>query len=297
MDMKSAMSMKLDYDRIGLLVRLALEEDMGGGVDVTTASVVPEGTYALGRIVAREECVVAGLPVAREVFRQVDDGLEFAALVEDGDHLDGGAVLAEVKGKASGILTAERTALNFLQRLCGIATAASRYAKAVECYATKVLDTRKTTPGWRNLEKYAVATGGACNHRAGLYDRVLIKDNHRELAGLEGPGGIARSVRRAKEMFPELEVEVEADTLEELAEALDAGADYVLLDNMDDATVRRAVEINAGRARLEASGGITIGRLPALAAAGVDFISSGALTHSVRAVDISLEITPCTWSS
>ncbi len=283
----------LDWERVVVLVHLALAEDLGGAGDVTSLSVVPEGLVAEARIITKEDCVVAGLPVAEAVFKAVDTALEFTALVAEGDCVSAYSELAHVKGKAASLLTAERTALNFLQRLCGVATVSARYAKAVEGTCTKILDTRKTTPGWRDLEKYAVRTGGGNNHRIGLYDRVLVKDNHRELAGLEGSGGISRSVERARQRFPELEVEVEADTLDEVREAVEAGADYVLLDNMADATVAEAVRINAGRSKLEASGGITEERLSSLAAVGVDFISCGALTHSVMAVDLSMEIIPC----
>jgi len=180
--------------------------------------------------------------------------------------------------------------LNFLQRLCGVATVAHRYMKCLEGTKTKVLDTRKTTPGYRNLEKYAVAVGGATNHRIGLFDRIMIKDNHRELAGMEGSGGIARSVARARAMFPQLEVQVEADSLDEVREAVAAKADYILLDNMDDATMAEAVKINQNTAKLEASGGITLERLPNIGKLGVDFVSVGALTHSVKASDISMDI-------
>jgi nicotinate-nucleotide pyrophosphorylase (carboxylating) len=187
-------------------------------------------------------------------------------------------------------LTGERTALNFLQRLCGVATMARRYADAAAGTGTVVLDTRKTTPGLRMLEKYAVATGGAGNHRIGLFDRVMIKDNHRALAGLEGPGGIRRSVEACRQRHPDLEVEVEADSLAEVAEAAEAGADYILLDNMSNDEMSRAIDLAAGRAKLEASGGITLARISAIAALGVDFISVGALTHSAPAVDIGMDM-------
>jgi nicotinate-nucleotide pyrophosphorylase (carboxylating) len=194
-------------------------------------------------------------------------------------------------GPARALLTGERTALNFIQRLCGVATASYHYQQLAgdKC---QVLDTRKTTPGWRNLEKYAVSVGGAHNHRIGLFDRVMLKDNHRELAGLEGAGGILRSVERARAMYPDLEVEVEIDSLEELTEALESKAEYILLDNMSTADMAEAVRITAGRAKLEASGNVTIARIEEIAASGVDFVSSGALTHSVKSSDISLDIIP-----
>ena len=200
-----------------------------------------------------------------------------------------GTVMAEISGPARPILVGERTALNFLQRLCGVATMSNRY-QSLAGDKMHVLDTRKTTPGWRNLEKYAVAMGGAHNHRIGLFDRVMLKDNHRELAGLEGAGGILRSVERARAMYPDLEVEVEIDSLEELAEALESKAEYILLDNMSTSDMAKAVQITAGKAKLEASGNVTISRIEEIAATGVDFVSSGALTHSVKSCDISLDI-------
>ena len=234
--------------------------------------------------------VLCGLPVAERVFRTVDPALDFAARKNEGDLCRKGDVLAEISGRARGVLTAERTALNFIQRLSGVATAAHRYAAAVAGTKTAVLDTRKTTPGYRNLEKYAVAVGGATNHRVGLYDRVMIKDNHREMAAMEGDGAIPRAVERARRAYPKLEIEVETDTLDEVRAAAECGVEHIMLDNMDDETMKQAAAIVAGRAKLEASGGITLERLPRIAAIGVDFISVGALTHSVRSADISLDI-------
>ena len=283
---------ELDMKRVATLIDLALEEDLDGRGDATSKAVVPAGARAQGVLHAKCECVAAGLPVAEAVFRRLDPECVFTAKVREGDRCTYGTVLAEIVGDAAALLTAERTALNFLQRLCGIATMADRYAASVAGSRMKVLDTRKTTPGWRNLEKYAVAVGGADNHRIGLYDRIMIKDNHREMAGMEGAGGILRSVARARKMYPELEIEVEVDTLEELTEALESGCEYILLDNMSTAMMAEAVRLTGGRAKLEASGNITIERLPEIAAVGVDFASSGALTHSVKASDISLEITP-----
>ena len=279
----------LDWVRVEHLIDLALAEDVGSG-DATSLAVIGEKVDASAELICKESCVCAGLEVAAAVFNKVDQHLIWSERVSDGDLLKAGAKLAIVKGKARSILTAERTALNFLQRLCGVATAARRYADAVAGTRTVVLDTRKTTPGWRSLEKYAVAVGGASNHRIGLFDRILIKDNHRALAGLEGPGGITRSVQRARQKYPKLEVEVEVESLDELKEAIEAKADYVLLDNMTDELMAEAVKITDERLKLEASGGITLERLPRVAATGVDFVSVGALTHSVKAVDISLEI-------
>ena len=281
----------IDWGRTDLLIELALSEDLDTTGDVTTNSVAPENATAEAVLLCKEPgMVLAGLPVAERVFKLVEPRLEFKAIREDGDHCEYGDVLAEIHGPARGLLIAERTALNFLQRLSGVATTSAKYAAALEGTKTLVLDTRKTTPGYRNLEKYAVAVGGATNHRIGLYDRVMIKDNHREMAAMEGPGGIVRSVERARQAHPELEVEVEADTLDEVREALEAGADHIMLDNMSDEMMAEAVKLVNGRAKLEASGGITLERLPRIGKIGVDFVSAGALTHSVKAADISLDI-------
>ena len=278
-----------DLKRVEALVAMAVEEDVGNG-DATSESVLPEGLRASAVISAREPCVVSGLDVASMAFGRIDPDVDFSAFVSDGERVGAGEAIAEVSGRAASLLSAERVALNFLQRLSGIATLSAEYAAAVSGSGLVVLDTRKTTPGWRVLEKLAVAAGGCANHRMGLYDMVMIKDNHRHLASLEGEGGIARSVALARERHPELLVEVEADTFEEAREAIEAGADRVLLDNMSDDLMRSIVEFNDGRAELEASGGITLERLPAIAATGVDFVSIGALTHSATAVDIGMDI-------
>ena len=282
----------IDWKRADALIALALEEDLAGDGDTTSNSVIPENIDAKAVLKCKEDCVCAGIDIARRAFRAVNDSIFFTPAVKDGDFCPSGTVMAEIKGKARSLLTAERTALNFFQRLCGVATMSRRYAEAVAAYPTLILDTRKTTPGWRNLEKYAVAVGGSSNHRIGLYDRILIKDNHRELAGLEGKNSISRSVERARKAFPALKIEVEADTLNEVKEAAEAGADYILLDNMSNKEMAEAVKINAGCAKLEASGGITLERIPSIGALGVDFISCGALTHSVKAIDISMDIVP-----
>lgn len=281
----------IDWVRADQLIELALEEDLGSRGDVTTDSVIPENLQAKAVLLCKQDLVAAGLPVAERIFRRLDPQVAFRTLAEEGAFCPKGTVLAEITGSARALLTAERTALNFIQRLSGTATMARLYQQAAGP-KTKILDTRKTTPGWRNLEKYAVAAGGAFNHRIGLYDRVMLKDNHRELAGLEGPGGIVRSVERARAKFPGLEVEVEIDSLDDLDEALRSGAEYILLDNMNCNDMREAVVRTAGRAKLEASGNVTLPRIPEIAATGVDFISSGALTHSVKACDISLDIVP-----
>lgn len=271
------------------MCRIALSEDMGSG-DATTDSIVPEGTEATASIVTREECVCAGLPVAKAVFRELDPDVYFECSAEEGELCESGRILAGITGDARALLSGERTALNFLQRLCGIATEARRYIRKTENTKTEILDTRKTTPGLRVLEKYAVRAGGAQNHRMGLFDRIMIKDNHRELSERQGPDGIIRAVEACRKAHPELEIEVEADTLDHVEAALDAEADYVLLDNMSDDEISAAVNLNGGRARLEASGGITLERISRLAALGVDFISVGALTHSFRAIDIGLDL-------
>jgi nicotinate-nucleotide pyrophosphorylase (carboxylating) len=280
----------IDWERAETLISLALEEDLGNCGDVTSLAVIPADLVANARIIAKETLVCAGLEVAERIFRRLDPGCAWKAQGCDGDEAMPGNAVAEIRGNAIQLLTAERTALNILQRLSGIATVSRTYAREVEGTATRILDTRKTTPGWRNLEKYAVAVGGATNHRIGLFDRVLIKDNHRELAGLEGKGGILRSVRKARAAWPKLEIEVEADTVEEAAEAVEAGADHVLLDNMTDAQMAEALRLRRNGVRFEASGGITLERVRRIAELGVDFISVGAITHSVRSVDLSMEI-------
>ena len=280
---------EIDWKRADILIQLALEEDLGDLGDTTTNSVIPADLKATAVLIAKEDLICAGLPVAERLFHTLDPDVVFTAKVGEGEACPRGTVMAEISGLARVLLTGERTALNFLQRLCGVATASHQYQELAGNRA-KILDTRKTTPGWRNLEKYAVAVGGAFNHRIGLYDRIMIKDNHRELAGMEGKGGILRSVRRAREMYPQLEVEVEVDSLEELDEALLSGAEYILLDNMDNEQVVKAVGIARNKARLEASGNVTLGRIPTLSETGVDFISSGALTHSVKSSDISMDI-------
>ena len=282
---------EIDWQRVDALIKLALEEDLGDRGDTTTLAVVPENAKCRAILLCKEpDMELCGLPVAERVFKTVDPTLTFRAFKHEGDICRKGDQLAEISGPARGVLTAERTALNFIQRLSGVATAAHRCAAAVAGSRTKVLDTRKTTPGFRNLEKYAVAVGGADNHRIGLYDRIMIKDNHRELAAMEGDGAIRRAVERARKTYPDLEIEVEADTLDEVRQAAECGVEYILLDNMSDDTMREAVRLVAGRAKLEASGGITIERLHSIAGIGVDFVSIGALTHSVKSADISLDI-------
>lgn len=267
------------------LIDMALREDLGPG-DITTESVVPETLWARAEFIAKEEGVVAGLPVAGQVFKQLDPETEFRAEVTEGSAVKAGAVLAVVAGRARTILAGERVALNFVRHLSGIATRTRRLVAAVEGLHAVVLDTRKTTPGLRALEKYAVRAGGGRNHRFGLFDGILIKDNH-----IRAAGGIREAVARARARAPHtLKVEVEVQSLDEVEEALAAGADIIMLDNMPVAAMREAVRRIGGRAVVEASGGITEENVREVAATGVDFISAGALTHSARALDISLEI-------
>lgn len=282
---------EIDWKRVDTLIGLALDEDLDGAGDVTTLAVVPEAAKCRAILLCKEpDMALCGLPVAERVFHAVDPALDFKAFKREGDICRKGDILAEVSGSARSVLTAERTALNFIQRLSGVATAAHRCAAAVAGSRTVVLDTRKTTPGFRNLEKYAVAVGGAENHRIGLYDRAMIKDNHREMAAMEGDGAIPRAVERVRRAYPKLEIEVETDTLDEVRAAAACNVEYIMLDNMDDATMKQAVEIVAGRAKLEASGGVTPERLRRIADIGVDYVSLGALTHSVKSADISLDI-------
>ncbi len=272
----------VDLERI----REWLAEDLGRG-DVTTLLLVPPDLRGRGKIVAKAPGVLAGIPVAAEVFRLLDAGIRFDPQKGDGDELAPGQVVAELEGPLAAILGAERLALNLLQRLSGIATLTRAYVRAVAGTKAKILDTRKTTPGLRALEKYAVRVGGGQNHRFGLFDGILIKDNH-----IAAVGGVAEAVRRAKAGAPHhLKVEVEVRDLAELEAALSAGADLILLDNMDEATIREAVRLAGGRVPLEASGNMTLKRVRGVAEAGVDYISVGALTHSAPALDLSLEVT------
>lgn len=267
------------------LVARALAEDIGTG-DVTSRVVVDERQRARGTLLAKAPLVVAGLDVCAEVFRQCDPDVVFEVRWGDGGHVDAGETLAVVTGRARALLTAERTALNLLQRLSGIATLTAAFVAAAGGRIT-VLDTRKTTPLWRALEKYAVRCGGGTNHRFGLDDAILIKDNHKRLAG-----GITPAVTRALAARTGLTVEVEVETLAELDEALAAGATAVLLDNFTTYDLRQAIARVGGRARTEISGGVTRDRLPELATTGADVVSVGALTHSAPAVDVSFELEP-----
>ncbi|MBL7972343.1 MAG: carboxylating nicotinate-nucleotide diphosphorylase [Prolixibacteraceae bacterium] len=273
---------ELELKAAETLIELALREDVGEG-DITTDSIIPAGTRRKAKMVAKADGVVAGLPVAEMVFRHLDPDMTWNVLTPEGSPVKKGDVMVEFEGTYRALLTGERTALNFLQRLSGIATMSARYADAVKDFKTVILDTRKTLPGFRMLDKYAVKTGGASNHRIGLFDMAMIKDNHIEVAG-----GITEAVKAVRNNIKEgIRIEVETTTIAQVQEALDAGADIIMLDNMDNETMRRSVELIAGRAKVEASGNMTLERLKEVAATGVDFISIGALTHSVSALDIS----------
>ena len=270
---------------LGTVVARALAEDLGAG-DVTTGATVDPGARARALIVQKAPGVVFGLDATEATFMALDPDVRAERLAPEGEWREGGPVLS-VEGSARALLSAERTALNFLQRLSGVATLTAEYVRAVEGTGARILDTRKTTPGLRALEKAAVVAGGGTNHRAGLYDAILIKENHAAAAG-----GVGAAVRRARGTAPELPLEVEARNLDEVDEALAAGAPRILLDNMTPAELRAAVLHVGGRAELEASGGITLETLKEAAATGVDFISVGALTHSAPALDFSLILEP-----
>ena len=278
----------LEADEIRRAVQAALAEDIGSG-DVTTLATVPADATAIAIMRAREPLVVAGIDFAEAAFRELSSAVYVERLTRDGERVPADAGLLKISGPAGAILSAERVGLNFVQRLSGVATLTAQFVDAIKGTSTEILDTRKTTPGWRRFEKYAVACGGGRNHRLGLYDMVLIKDNH--LAALRDakPNAIAAAVQRARKQFPNLKVEVEADTLDQVAQATDAGADIILLDNMSPAQLREAVTLVAGRAKTEASGGVNLKTIADIAKTGVNFISVGALTHSARAVDIGLD--------
>jgi nicotinate-nucleotide pyrophosphorylase (carboxylating) len=270
------------------IVRRALEEDVRDG-DITTDATVLPAQQARGVFLVKADCVVAGLDVAFEAFRQLEPSVRITARTQDGEPCRAAgaeAGIAEVAGSARALLIGERTALNFLQRLSGIATRARRFVEASGGRIT-ILDTRKTTPTLRVLEKYAVRAGGASNHRVGLFDAILIKDNHIRLAG-----GVRAAVERVRAHRPGMRVEIEAETLDQVDEALAAGAEMILVDNMSTADIRAAVTCASGRAQIEISGGVTLERIPELATTGADFVSVGALTHSAPAIDISFEIEP-----
>ncbi len=267
------------------LIQLAIEEDVGSG-DVTTLAILTGEEMGQARVVAKEDMVVAGIDVFKKAFIFSDEDIKFAGSVEDGGFVKSGDVLAEISGNLKSILIAERVALNFLQRMCGIATLTRRYVDEIREIGARILDTRKTTPGLRTLEKYAVRVGGGFNHRFGLYDGILIKDNH-----IDAAGGISSAVERISNRVPHtLKMEVEVKDLREVKEALLAGVDIIMLDNMGIGEMKKAVSLINQRALVEASGNITLSNVREIAATGVDFISVGALTHSAPSSDISLRM-------
>jgi nicotinate-nucleotide pyrophosphorylase (carboxylating) len=267
------------------VVRRALAEDLGWG-DVTTEATVPQDLRARGVILAKSPCVLAGLDVAAEAFSQLDPGCSIDRKRKDSDRCEPGTVVAELHGRAAAMITAERTAINFLQRLSGIATLTRRFVDAADGRIT-ILDTRKTTPTLRALEKYAVRAGSGTNHRSGLDDGILIKDNHIRLAG-----GLKEAVDRVKATDPEMRIEVEAQSLEQIDEAIAAGANIILFDNLPTEAIREGVKRVAGRAKIEISGNVNLQRIPELATTGANYVSIGALTHSAPAVDLSFELEP-----
>ncbi|HGJ63904.1 TPA: carboxylating nicotinate-nucleotide diphosphorylase [bacterium] len=267
------------------LIDLALREDIGTG-DITSESTIPENVMAKAIILSKDEGIIAGLDIAGEVFHKIDPNIDYKKLISDGDMITKKQEIAIVEGKARSLLTAERTVLNFIQRLSGVATITSRYAKAVSGYKAKIVDTRKTTPGWRALEKYAVRIGGGGNHRFGLYDAVLIKDNHIAVAG-----SITEAIARAKKQIPHtIKIEVETENLDQVQESIQAKADIIMLDNMTIDMMSKAVKLIDGKAIVEASGGIKLENVASVAETGVDLISIGAITHSAISLDISMDI-------
>jgi nicotinate-nucleotide pyrophosphorylase (carboxylating) len=271
-------------------IDVALREDIGTG-DLTTDSFISKSVQATARIIARERGTLAGTQTAAEVFRRVDRALQVNVVRTDGAEANAGDEVIEVVGAARSILKAERVALNFLQRLSGVATLTHKFVEAAASHHIKILDTRKTTPGMRALEKAAVVAGGGHNHRFGLFDMVMLKDNH--LTASAGFDAFAKAVRKFREAHPGVQIEVEADTLEQVHTFLEIdGIDVILLDNMKPAEIREAVALGKGKVKFEASGGVTLKNIRQIAATGVDYISIGALTHSPRAIDFSLELTP-----
>jgi nicotinate-nucleotide pyrophosphorylase (carboxylating) len=285
MSAKSPFPLHLPPRLVETAVAAALAEDLGSEGDITTDAIVPAGATGEAAIVARQDGVIAGLDLAEAAFKALDPKISFVRVVQDGGEVASGGTIATVTGKTRALLTAERTALNFLGRLSGIATLTAAYVKAVEGTAARISCTRKTTPGLRAFEKYAVRAGGGVNHRFGLYDAVLVKDNH-----IAAAGGLAQALERLSARSGHLvKIEVEVDTLDQLKQALGFPIDAVLLDNMDVETLRQAVKLVAGRVKTEASGGVTLERVRKIAETGVDLISVGALTHSPRNLDSSLE--------
>ena len=268
-----------------VLFNLAYTEDIGAG-DVTTENFIPQGEIKTARLVAKEEGVVAGLPVVEMVFKRFDENFKWNEILKDGTKVVPGDIIAEFTGTYRALLSGERIALNFLQRMSGIASYASQFVKMTEGTKVEILDTRKTLPGYRHLDKYSVKMGGASNHRFGLYDMVMIKDNHIQIAG-----GIKPAVEAIRKRIPmSIKIEVETTSIKQVKEALEAGADIIMLDNMSNETMTEAVGIIDGRAKVEASGNMTLERIAEVSKTGIDYISIGALTHSVNGLDISQRI-------
>ncbi|MCS7201736.1 MAG: carboxylating nicotinate-nucleotide diphosphorylase [Dictyoglomus sp.] len=277
--------MSIPHHLLRKIVEEALEEDIGFG-DITTESIVPNNLYAKALIIGKEEGIIAGIPIAEEVFKYLDPSINFSPKVLEGERIEENKIIVEIYGKAKAILTGERTALNFLQRLSGIATFTNYCVSIAKPYGVKILDTRKTTPLLRILEKYAVKIGGGENHRFALYDMVLIKDNHIKIAG-----SITEAIKRVRErVSPFYKIEVETENLEQVEEALENKVDIIMLDNMDIETIKKAVEIIKGRALIEVSGNIKPEDIKNIAPLGINFISMGKLTHSVKSLDLSLEV-------
>ncbi|RUT73278.1 carboxylating nicotinate-nucleotide diphosphorylase [Ancylomarina longa] len=275
----------LNIQEIEYILNHAFQEDIGSG-DITTNNLIPENTIASARMTAKADGIIAGLPIAELVFRKLDPDLVWNAIIEDGDRVKKGDVILEIKGTFRALLTGERLALNLMQRMSGIASETAKYLDAIKDSKVKILDTRKTVPGLRSLDKYAVKMGGGTNHRMGLFDLAMIKDNHIKIAQ-----GITNAVSQIRKSIPEsIKIEVETTNLEEVKEAVEAGADIIMLDNMSNDMTKQAVELIQGNTLVEASGNMNLERIAGVAATGVDFISIGALTHSVTALDISQNI-------
>ena len=276
---------ELNFDRIKPVIDYALNEDIGSG-DITTNSLIPVNLQAKATMVAKSSGIIAGISVAEYIFRTLDPHIHWKTFICDGDRISKGELILEISGSYRALLTGERLALNFMQRMSGIATMTNNCVRELEDYGAKILDTRKTVPGLRLLDKYAVLMGGGTNHRIGLYDMVLIKDNHIKIAG-----GITAAVAQIKKNLAEnVKIEVEVTNFEEVKEALNAGVDIIMLDNMTTRNMRESIKLIDGRAKIEASGNMTISRLKEVASTGVDYISIGAITHSVTAFDISMNI-------
>lgn len=275
----------LNIQELEYIIEHAFREDIGDG-DITTNNLIPENSVAKASMTAKADGVIAGLPIAEKVFKKLDPNLIWKPLVQDGDTIEKGQVIVEMQGSFRALLTGERLALNLMQRMSGIASETAKYVAEVKHTNVQILDTRKTVPGLRTLDKYSVKTGGGTNHRIGLYDLVMIKDNHIKVAG-----GIAPAVEQIRKSIPNhIKVEVETTNIEEVKEALSAGADIIMLDNMSNEAMTEAVQLVNGKAKTEASGNMNLERLKGVAETGVDFISIGALTHSVKALDISQNI-------